>query len=90
MTRTITFWTTVIYHFKQKYKLLLNYCFYLDVPLHNENVNGDIGNPGSLHRLLRGLAAQKAQMRDEFITAELTNHLFQSGSKLRSRTTIAH
>ncbi|XP_037911151.1 uncharacterized protein LOC119651583 isoform X2 [Hermetia illucens] len=51
-----------------------------NVPLHNENVNGDIGNPGSLHRLLRGLAAQKAQMRDEFITAELTNHLFQSGS----------
>lgn len=49
-----------------------------DVTLHEENTIGDIGSPGSLHRLLRGLAIQRAQKRDEFITAELTNHLFQS------------
>lgn len=48
--------------------------------MHNENTDGDIGSAGSLHRLLRGLAAQRSQRRDEFITAELTNHLFQSGS----------
>lgn len=52
----------------------------LDVSLHNENTDGDIGSAGSLHRLLRGLAVQRSQRRDEFITAELTNHLFQSGS----------
>lgn len=47
--------------------------------LHEESSIGDIGSVGSLHRLLRGLSIQKAQKRDEFITAELTNHLFQSG-----------
>ncbi|XP_055315835.1 uncharacterized protein LOC129575793 isoform X4 [Sitodiplosis mosellana] len=51
-----------------------------NVTLHEENFNGDIGSAGSLHRLLRGLSIQRAQKRDEFITAELTNHLFQSGS----------
>lgn len=49
--------------------------------LHEENFKGDIGGSGSLHRLLRGLSIQRAQKRDEFITAELTNHLFQSGCK---------
>jgi len=51
-----------------------------NVTLHEENSIGDIGGVGSLHRLLRGLSIQRAQKRDEFITAELTNHLFQSGS----------
>lgn len=51
-----------------------------DVTLHEENARGDIGSPGSLHRLLRGLTIQRAQKRDEFISSELTNHLFQSGS----------
>lgn len=46
--------------------------------LHDENSVGDIGSVGSLHRLLRGLSLQRAQKRDEFISAELTNHLFQS------------
>lgn len=55
--------------------------FPLDVSLHDENSDGDIGSPGSLHRLLRGMAIQRAQKRDEFISAELTNHLFQSGCK---------
>lgn len=55
---------------------------YSDVTLHEENAKGDIGSPGSLHRLLRGLSIQRASKRDEFISAELTNHLFQSGCKL--------
>lgn len=50
--------------------------------MHEELSRGDIGGPGSLHRLIRGLARQRAQKRDEFITAELTNHLFQSECKL--------
>lgn len=37
-----------------------------------------MGGPGSLHRLVRGLLMQRAMKRDEFISAELTNHLFQS------------
>lgn len=46
--------------------------------MHEEFQNGDIGTAGSLHRLLRGLASQRALKRDEFITPELTNHLFQT------------
>lgn len=63
--------------------LLITHWHYviLDVTLHDENTDGDIGSPGSLHRLLRGLADQRAQKRDEFISVELTNHLFQSGCK---------
>lgn len=40
-----------------------------------------MGGPGSLHRLLRGMLMQRAMKRDEFISAELTNHLFQSNCK---------
>ncbi|XP_036323381.1 peroxidase, partial [Rhagoletis pomonella] len=49
-----------------------------NVSLHEEFQRGDIGSPGSLHRLLRGLVNQRALKRDEFITPELTNHLFQT------------
>jgi len=49
-----------------------------NVSLHDEHDLGDMGGPGSLHRLLRGLANQRADKRDEFMSAELTNHLFQS------------
>jgi hypothetical protein len=51
-----------------------------NVSLHEEFSRGDTGGPGSLHRLLRGMASQRSLKRDEFITAELTNHLFQTGS----------
>ncbi|XP_039969015.1 uncharacterized protein LOC120780837 [Bactrocera tryoni] len=49
-----------------------------NVSLHEEFQRGDIGSPGSLHRLIRGLVNQRALKRDEFITPELTNHLFQT------------
>ncbi|XP_046806470.1 uncharacterized protein LOC111676439 [Lucilia cuprina] len=49
-----------------------------NVSLHEEFQRGDIGSVGSLHRLLRGMATQRALKRDEFITPELTNHLFQT------------
>uniref|UniRef100_A0A1I8NM29 Uncharacterized protein n=1 Tax=Stomoxys calcitrans TaxID=35570 RepID=A0A1I8NM29_STOCA len=49
-----------------------------NVSLHEEFQRGDIGSVGSLHRLIRGLANQRALQRDEFITPELTNHLFQT------------
>lgn len=54
-----------------------------DVTLHEEFGKGDMGGPGSLHRLVRGLLMQRALKRDEFISAELTNHLFQSASGWR-------
>lgn len=43
----------------------------------NENLE-HIWSPGSVDRLILGLANQPAQRRDEFISDELTNHLFQS------------
>lgn len=49
--------------------------------LHDEFARGDMGEPEALQRLLRGMSMQRAQKRDEFITPELTNHLFQSGSE---------
>lgn len=51
-----------------------------NVTLHEESADGDLGGPGSLHRLVRGMVNQRALKRDEFITAELTNHLFQTRS----------
>lgn len=51
-----------------------------NVSLHEENSFGDIGGVGSLHRILRGMATQRTLKRDEFMSPELTNHLFQSGS----------
>lgn len=59
-----------------------------NVSLHEEFARGDTGGVGSLHRLLRGMANQNALMRDEFITPELTNHLFQTGSMSYIRVLI--
>jgi peroxidase len=57
----------------------VNYAFLNNnVTLHDENSHGDIGGSGSLHRILRGMATQRTLKRDEFMSAELTNHLFQS------------
>ena len=42
----------------------------------------NIHNLGEIDRITLGLASQRSQKRDQFITAQLTNHLFQtSGHK---------
>lgn len=51
-----------------------------NVSLHEESSRGDIGGIGSLQRIIRGLATQRTLKRDEFMSPELTNHLFQSSS----------
>lgn len=52
---------------------------FLDVSIHDESTNFDnIFSFASLDRLLLGFSNQPCQRRDEFISSELTNHLFQS------------
>ncbi|XP_043280345.1 peroxidase-like isoform X2 [Venturia canescens] len=52
-----------------------------NVTIHEEFSNQqNLHAPGSLDRLLLGLVNQPCQRRDEFITSELTNHLFQTPS----------
>ena len=49
-----------------------------NVELHKEMNNpSNLHNFGSVDRILLGLSSQKLSRRDEFITDELTNHLFQ-------------
>ena len=51
-----------------------------NVELHKEMNNpSNLHNFGSVDRILLGLSSQKLSRRDEFITDELTNHLFQVG-----------
>ena len=48
------------------------------IKLHKElNNPANLHNFGSVDRLILGLASKKLGRRDEFITEELTNHLFQ-------------
>ncbi len=48
------------------------------VRLHKElNNPSNLHNFGSVDRIMLGLASKKLARRDEFITTELTNHLFQ-------------
>ncbi|XP_075973144.1 salivary peroxidase/catechol oxidase-like [Anticarsia gemmatalis] len=50
-----------------------------NVSLHNELTNPtNIWSIGAVDRLLLGMLNQPIQKRDEFITEELTNHLFQT------------
>ncbi|GAB0087328.1 peroxidase [Sergentomyia squamirostris] len=51
-----------------------------NVSLHEEPERGDIGGPGSLPRLIRGNIKQRSMKVDEFVTPELTNHLFQGAN----------
>jgi len=63
-------------------RLIMTMCVIADVSLHEELTNpANLYNIGSVDRLLLGLCEQPAQKRDEFITEELTNHLFQTPSK---------
>jgi len=50
-----------------------------NVKLHKEMNNpSNLHNFGSVDRILLGLCSQKLARRDEFMTDELTNHLFQT------------
>ncbi|XP_059059123.1 uncharacterized protein LOC131852476 [Achroia grisella] len=50
-----------------------------NVSLHNEVTNpSNIWSMGAVDRLVLGMVNQPIQKRDEFITEELTNHLFQT------------
>ncbi|XP_047356143.1 uncharacterized protein LOC124951581 isoform X4 [Vespa velutina] len=50
-----------------------------DVSIHDEFRNSEnLETAGSVDRLLLGLVNQPSQKRDEFITGELTRHLFQT------------
>ncbi|XP_039754369.1 peroxidasin homolog [Pararge aegeria] len=50
-----------------------------NVSLHDELTNpSNIWSMGAVDRLLLGMVNQPIQKRDEFITEELTNHLFQT------------
>lgn len=52
---------------------------FLDVTLHMELTNpSNIWSIGAVDRVLLGMLNQPIQKRDEFITEELTNHLFQT------------
>jgi len=49
------------------------------VDLHKEMNNpSNLHNFGSVDRILLGLVSQRVSQRDEFLTEELTNHLFQT------------
>jgi len=52
------------------------------VRLHKElNNPSNLHNFGSVDRIMLGLASKQLSRRDEFITTELTNHLFQVRKK---------
>ncbi|XP_047356141.1 uncharacterized protein LOC124951581 isoform X2 [Vespa velutina] len=53
--------------------------FFNNVSIHDEFRNSEnLETAGSVDRLLLGLVNQPSQKRDEFITGELTRHLFQT------------
>ncbi|XP_033215658.1 uncharacterized protein LOC117172036 [Belonocnema kinseyi] len=61
--------------FDRNHRPLLN-----NVSIHEEFFNPHVQSAGSLDRIILGLVNQPSQKRDEFISEELTNHLFQSPS----------
>lgn len=67
-----------IYEYDNQRELNVN-LFLPDVSIHEEFSNpANLETVGSIDRILLGLVNQPAQKRDEFITKELTNHLFQT------------
>ncbi|XP_057323935.1 chorion peroxidase-like [Microplitis mediator] len=59
--------------YDEKHNLIFN-----NISIHDESKNRvHLQSPRSVDRLVLGLINQVSQRRDEFITKELTNHLFQ-------------
>ncbi|XP_051163553.1 uncharacterized protein LOC127282981 isoform X2 [Leptopilina boulardi] len=58
--------------FDKKHRPLFN-----NVSIHEEFVNPHLHSAGSLEKIILGLVNQPSQKRDEYISEELTNHLFQ-------------
>jgi len=61
----------------------VNFLPILEIEISQEMMSpSNIHNLGEIDRITLGLASQRSQKRDQFITAQLTNHLFQtSGHK---------
>lgn len=61
------------------------------IKLHKElNNPSNLHNFGSVDRILLGLASKRLARRDEFISEELTNHLFQVKNYMFSKDIFCH
>lgn len=58
---------------------IISFLFGIEIELSHEMMSPtNIHNLGEVDRITLGLSSQRSQRRDEFITSQLTNHLFQT------------